>query len=179
MLNVYGSHWITISNMCSSDVVSVYDSMQSCTLGSQTKRQIASILMTDKESIDVQIVNVQTQKGTSDCGLFSLAFSTSLCAGANPAEENYIQNELRSHLYKCLESRKITPFPTKRSKRKAVVHQHIVMEVHCTCRQPEYGRMISCDCCLKWFHKGCVKAPKAAWSKMSCTWYCMLCSAQL
>ena len=52
VLNVYGSHWITISNMCSSDVVSLYGSMQSCTLGSQTKRQIASILMTDKESVN-------------------------------------------------------------------------------------------------------------------------------
>ena len=53
----------------------------------------------------MQIVNVKTQKGASDCGLFSLAFATSLCVGANPAQENYIQNELRSHLYKCLEQK--------------------------------------------------------------------------
>ncbi len=77
VLNVYGSHWITISNLlCSSGVVAVCDSKPDCTLSNQTKRQIVSILMTDEEAINIQIVKVQAQMGTSDCGLFSLAFAT-------------------------------------------------------------------------------------------------------
>ncbi len=95
---------------------------------------------------------------TSDCGLFSLAFATSLCAGVNPAEECYTQSDFRVHLFKCLENRL---FPTKARKNKVVSLHHFTVEVHCTCRQPEYGRMISSDYCLKWFHKDCVKAPKA------------------
>ncbi len=43
--------------------------------------------MTNEEAINIPIVKVQTQMGTSDCGLFSLAFATSLCAGVNPTEE--------------------------------------------------------------------------------------------
>lgn len=122
VLNVQGSHWITISNiMCSSGTVAVYDSEPNCSLHDQTERQIASIIMTEEESICVEIINVQTQIGGSDCGLFSLAFATSLCAGVNPAEENYVQSKFRSHLFKCLESRKITPFPTKKIKRKASI----------------------------------------------------------
>jgi len=170
VLNVYGSHWITISNiLCSSGVVAVYDSKPDCTLSNQTKRQIASILMTDEEVIYIQIVQVQAQMGTSDCGLFSLAFATSLCAGINPAEKCYIQSDFRVHLFKCLENRKITPFPAKTRKNKAVARHYITVEVHCVCRQPEYGAMISCDSCTKWFHKNCVKAPKAAWNKRGCT----------
>ncbi len=34
---------------------------------------------------------------TSDCGLFSLAFATSLCAGVNPADEFYTQSDFRVH----------------------------------------------------------------------------------
>ncbi len=57
VLNVCGSHWITISNiLCSSGVVAVYDCKPDCTLSNQTKRQIASILMTDEEVIYIQIV---------------------------------------------------------------------------------------------------------------------------
>ncbi len=42
VLNVYGSHWITISNLlCSSGVVAVYDSKPYCMLSNQTKRKIA------------------------------------------------------------------------------------------------------------------------------------------
>ncbi len=68
VLNVYGSYWITISNLlCSSGVVAVYDSKPDCMLSNQTKRQIASILMTNEEAINIQIVKVQTQMGTSEC----------------------------------------------------------------------------------------------------------------
>lgn len=150
--------------------------MPNCALYSQTKRQIASILMTNEKSIEVQFVDVQIQSGASDCGLFALAFATSLCAGVNPAELNYIQYEFRGHVFKCLENRKISPFPTRERKRTARIRGRSSIKVYCTCRQPEHGRMISCDSCLAWFHKDCVKAPKTAWTKKNCFWHCVLCA---
>ena len=177
VLNVYGSHWLNVSSIfCPPGVVSIYDSLPNCALSSQTKRQISSIVMTYEKSIHIQFVDVQAQSGASDCGLFALAFATSLYAGVNPAEENYIQHEFRSHVFKCLENRKIIPFPTTQCKRRAVIRGHASIEVHYTCRQPEYGRMISCDSCFKWFHKDCVTAPKAAWRKKNYIWHCMLCA---
>ncbi len=65
----------------------VYDSLPSGgTLSSRVKEQIASICCTPKNKIDVTFVDVQRQIGGSDCGLFALAFATSLCAGNNPGE---------------------------------------------------------------------------------------------
>ncbi len=45
--------------------------MPNCALYSQTKRHIASIVMTKETSIEVQFVDVQIQSGVSDCGLFA------------------------------------------------------------------------------------------------------------
>lgn len=177
VLNVYGSHWLTVSNVfCRPGVINIYDSISNCALSSQTKRQIASILMTSEKSIEVHFIDVQIQSGRSDCGLFALAFATSLCAGVNPAELCYIQHEFRSHVFKCLENRKITHFPTRQRKMTIKIRGQTSIEVHCTCRQPEHGRMISCNSCLAWFHKDCVKPPKAAWIKKNSIWQCTLCS---
>ena len=49
----------------------------------QTKEQIAVICFTDRKSITVNICGVQEQRGSSDCGLFALAFTVSLCDGEN------------------------------------------------------------------------------------------------
>ena len=59
------------------------------------------------------IKNVQNQLGASDCGLFSLAFATSLCFGDNPSEIQYNQKQLREHVVSCFEAKVITPFPAK------------------------------------------------------------------
>ncbi len=43
------------------------------------------------------------QSGGSDCGLFSLAFAASLCAGKDPLQTSYSQHKFRHHLVGCLE----------------------------------------------------------------------------
>lgn len=86
VLNVYGSHWISVSNIgCPTGTVNIYDSLPNCALYSCTKKQVASILFSTCKKINVNFVDVQVQSGCSDCGLFPLAFSTSLCAGEDPA----------------------------------------------------------------------------------------------
>ena len=86
VLNVYGSHWITVSNIgCPTGTVDVYDSLLSRTLSSHTKKHIASILYLTSKKITVNFVAVQVQSGSSDCGLYSLAFAASLCAGEDPS----------------------------------------------------------------------------------------------
>lgn len=129
VLNVHSSHWITVSNLfCPPGVINIYDSMPNCELHSSTKRQIASILMTNEKSIEVQFVNMQIQSGASDCG----PFATSLCASVNPAQLKYIQHDFRSHLFKCLENRKIIPFPSRQRKKSARIRGYARIEVHCS-----------------------------------------------
>ena len=61
----------------------VYDSGGRCTT-SRNKEEIAALLHTSKDTITIQYMNVQHQIGASDCGLFALAFATSLCLAINP-----------------------------------------------------------------------------------------------
>ncbi len=62
-------------------------------------RVIAGILfVTDQRKITINHIDVQTQSNCSDCGVFSLAFATSLCQGEDPSIISYIAYQLRDHL---------------------------------------------------------------------------------
>ncbi len=114
VINVSRAHWITISTIgCSTGEVNVYDSLTSCDLSSRVKQQIASICFSREHNITLNFRSVQQQQGGSDCGLYSLAFALSLCAGKNPSAVNYIQHRLRTHLVECLEQKNIVPFPSR------------------------------------------------------------------
>ena len=54
--------------------------------------------------VKINSVNVQTQQGGTDCGVFAIAMATSLGCGDNPAQLTFQQENLREHLLKCLES---------------------------------------------------------------------------
>ena len=58
---------------------SVYDD-----ISSDTVSQICSIVRSQKKSITIEIMDVLKQHGSTDCGLFALAFGTSLCVGELP-----------------------------------------------------------------------------------------------
>ena len=86
--------------------------MINCALSADTKRQIAAILfLTDYKKITVNFVNVQIQDNGSDCGIYSLAFATSLCCGDDPSKIHFVSHKLRKHLLNCLENQKMTLFP--------------------------------------------------------------------
>ena len=193
ILNVYGSHWITVANGCSSGSVNVYDSLPNCALYSHTKKQLASILCSKDKKISVNFIDVQTQSSGNDCGLFSIAFAASLCAGEpeflasislifylacvgeNPSELHYIQHDFRNHLFKCLEANLVTPFPRRNRKRKGGNRGQTSFGIFCTCRLPAYGKMISCSSCHEWFHRKCVVTPTEVWRRKEVDWYCNSC----
>ena len=45
------------------------------------------------------------------CGLFALAFTASLCMRKDPHTEHYAQMEMRQHLARYFEEKKMTSFP--------------------------------------------------------------------
>ncbi len=59
-------------------------------------------------TVKLNFVNVQKQKGGSDCGLFAIAISN----GLNPSRIIFDQAAMRSHLVTCLNNKKMTLFPT-------------------------------------------------------------------
>ena len=122
--------------------------------------------------ITVQCLNVQQQRGGSDCGLFALAFITAVCHGDDPTSLYFDQENMRSHLITSIESGEATPFPVikKQTRRKRLVDT-VHINLHCVCRLPDNGTpMIKCDECLGWFHTVCVNAVlgEKPWSCQTC-----------
>ena len=85
-------------------------------MAAATASQIASICNVKESSIEVVIQSVQQQRHGTDCGVFAIAFATSLGYGEDPSKTFYDTTKLRDHLIKCLEADKMSLFP-KISKR--------------------------------------------------------------
>jgi len=60
-------------------------------LTSTLKKEIADFTMTFKEVISVLYADVQQESGACDCGLFALAFATSLWHDQDPESIIYDQ----------------------------------------------------------------------------------------
>ena len=102
-------------------------------LPSNTKSQIAATMHVKDHNIDLQFVSVQEQHGDSDCGIFAIAFATSLCAKHNPAKTKitYTQDCLRPHLLHCLEERVFREFPGKIEQLHNSVERENMVMVQC------------------------------------------------
>ena len=88
--------------------MSMTASMNSCGL----HRQIATIMKSKDAFFVVKHVAVQHQIGRSDCGVFAIAFASSLCMGIDPHTLKYEQTQMRPHLLRCIESGHLLPFHT-------------------------------------------------------------------
>ncbi|KAL5501981.1 hypothetical protein EMCRGX_G008666 [Ephydatia muelleri] len=128
IMNTGKHHWVTVSNInCNDEEIHVYD----CASGSPTSsllNQIASIVCTPKDIIKRTYVDVQMQQGCDDCGLFAIAFATSLARGEQPGSFFYQQKAMRKHLVDCLEKQNITAFPIQKIRRhgsKSIQHPEI------------------------------------------------------
>ena len=87
ILHTNGNHWITVAGIHESQV-KVYDSKYK-RISEDTQVQIARLTITKKKFINVHLENTQFQEGSSDCGLYSIAYATELCFGNNPACYRY------------------------------------------------------------------------------------------
>ena len=167
-----GNHWLTVTNIgCQEPDVHLYDSKyHRCS----TQQQIACIMGTRCPSINLHFFNVNRQNGSSDCGLFSIAYAVSLCFGLEPEKFCYDQTEMRGHLIACLEKGKMEPFPVRRQRRiPSTISYHQTIKVFCVCRMPQIQTesMLECSGCKEWFHESCVQIPKEAWEP-STKWLC-------
>ena len=88
-------HWITIE-ISFDEEVRIFDSLFVNKLSYEVKKQIASIIQTKHNQIELKLEKTQQQQNTTDCGIFAIAFATDLCHGIDPVRCNYSDgNELR------------------------------------------------------------------------------------
>ena len=103
--------------------------------------------MTYFKLFSVEFFDVQIQEGSCDCGLFAVAFITSVCNGQDPAVLSYKQNAMRKHILKSIEDGMMTALPSSASRHpKASIRKNIL--VYCICQHINDGsKMIQCDIC--------------------------------
>ena len=84
---------------------------------------------------------------------------------------------MRQHLLKCLESGRMTAFPSSDRENHHIVANKMI-KVRCYCRLPDSGVMIQCSSCKEWFHKKCDSSiPRKAWSDLKFKWHCKMCQS--
>jgi hypothetical protein len=110
--NINRCHWVLSSSV--GGRVKVYDSLIT-TVSHDLTNQINQLYApANSGGISFQRMRCQQQVGSSECGLFSIAFAVDLLEGNDISEIVYDQSQMRNHLLKCLETNQLSPFPRKR-----------------------------------------------------------------
>ena len=161
-------YWVAISTIGSAcnNTVKYYDSLVGIKIKLMLAKQIANVIQTQEERISIEIMPVQQKANSVDCGLYALAFAVSLLHGRDPCQEHYDEGKMRTHFLKCIQTKKITLFPSVSSPSKHVCcsrNESIIP--FCVCRIPRYTsdfnveswKWSECDECGKEFHNGCAK----------------------
>lgn len=104
---------------CNKGEVNVYDSLFK-DLDEETMDTITNYFGTESKKcrtenkkckVKCKMIDVQVQKGSKDCGVFVIAFLTSLAYNQDPGQIVYNQDQLRCHLCDCFTKGKLVPFP--------------------------------------------------------------------
>ena len=177
-------HWVCVSNVGCTEPgsVNVYDSLNKGNIALHIKKQVASMLFHSHAMIKFHVKEVQQQENSVDCGVFAVAYATSILHGQNPEEMVYDTKKLRQYLLTCIRSEKITPFPLTSGKPKSK-KKTIKVKLFCSCRMPWDAtdkalpdkQMAQCDSCKQWFHRSCEIIPELVFST-NCHWECKTCS---
>ncbi|CAF2718166.1 unnamed protein product [Rotaria sp. Silwood2] len=110
IFNTNNNHWLTIASLDSDNIWKIYDSLS---YPEESLVKFFQDILPNEEKVVLSFASVQQQVGGNDCGLFALAFVTSLCYGDIPSVLFYDQKSLRSHYVNCIENNEIQPFPSK------------------------------------------------------------------
>ena len=127
--------------------------------------------------LQINVPTVQQQFGSCDCGLFAIAFTLHLAMGDDPQHILFEQSQMRSHLLKCFQEKKMEPFPHKVASiqtENAPFFPYATLDLFCTCHMPEtYDDMVECEECGEWFHLKCMGLTKAPTEDE--LWFCNKC----
>ena len=119
------------------------------------------------------------QSGSSDCGLFPIAYATAVALGQDPGHFLFNQQQMRAHLHDCFLNGMLTPFPHEERKAAKVngIRNSDDIAVYCHCRMPELKdvAMIECPNCIQWYHVACEKVSKEILDSSEAEWFCVHC----
>ena len=185
ILHVHDSHWITTSNVNAkdqgvyTDCIHVYDSAMPLKVNPRIKQVVCSFYKCPSDTLRFEIMNIQVQNNSYDCGLFAVACATSIVHGVDPVLCQWDRSKMREHLICSFENKELTPFPITKERRVPLgrrVRSSDVEELFCICRMPNFDKkpMIECVYCRKWFHKHC-EGLNTEESYQNIKWVCSVC----
>ena len=158
----------------------IYDSLCKPKIMLDIVKQVVSYSYHDKSTMSLLTRSVQQQKNGVDCGLFSIAFATTLAFGGDSLTVSYDAALLRAHLIKCFDNNLIVEFPVTAKRVIKCKPYTSIVYLYCVCRMPywradEIGlRMAESESCKKWFHRKSEKIPAAVFSAGK-QWFCLNC----
>ena len=143
------------------------------------RRQLATVLHTLHPKMTMTKVRVQQQIGTSDCGLFAIAFAVALVNGQDPAALMFDQGVMRQHLRLCLQRQRMEPFPTTKQLKfkKNRVAGREVESIYCLCRgiwMIGEDDVHQCSACSEWYHERCMLSLSST-HVFDHSWICIFC----
>ena len=96
--------------------VRIYDSLSSLPLTPAVEQQLLQLYGSTMSSGDngllVSSVPMQQQRGSCDCGIFTIATAFHIAAGNNIEDVVFDQTKMRSHLVQCFEKKVLSPEET-------------------------------------------------------------------
>ena len=107
------NHWILVSNMPynkESNNIYIYDSLLTSISDSIVNTVCRFFKWRATDHLNFDMVNLQRQTNSYDCGVFCVAFATELAYGGDPAKCSWYLSRMRSHLIQGLENRKASTF---------------------------------------------------------------------
>ena len=104
-------HWILATTVdCKQGEVKIFDSIFfNC--DKETLKTMHTLFELISEHPTITMCRCQKQGGTTDCGLFSIAYAVALVHGKNPGKQKFNQDKMRSHLVDCFQKQIMAPFP--------------------------------------------------------------------
>jgi len=104
-------HWIVLSTIgCANNEVKVYDSLYN-SINEDTQLVTAALLNSKDSHINISMMNMAKQHGSTECRLYAIATMVCLAFGEDPTAIVFDQSMLRSHLGECFTKKCLKPFP--------------------------------------------------------------------
>ena len=111
LLHTGQDHWVCVSSIgCPPGTVKLFDSLYHDIISQEVEGQVKDLLADSFQKLEY--APCQQQTNGSDCGVFAIAFATSLVLGSTPQDMTYDIPKIGPHLVTCLRAGAMTQFPS-------------------------------------------------------------------
>ena len=111
LLHTGHNHWVCVSSVgCPPGTVNLFDSLYHDIISQEVEDQVKDLLADSFQKLE--FAPCQQQRNGSDCGVFAIAFATSIVLGSAPQNITFDIAKMRPHLVACLRAGVMMQFPS-------------------------------------------------------------------